>query len=908
MTELFRFALLGLGAGGLYAVAAIGVVLVYRGSGVVNFSQSSMGMVGAYVFYEVHTRHDLPAFLGIAAGMAASAVIGALFHLLILRRMSGASDVAKIIASLAMLLVLSTGATLIYKNESRLVPSMLPTGPTKILGQSVGADRMWIFLIVVVLTTVLWAIYKLTTFGVATSAVAENPRAAAALAVSPNVVAAANWAVGGALGALAAILLVPITGLNAGNLTFLIIPVLAAAVIGGFRSFPITTIAGLSIGILQSWVTRYQDESWVPGDWVGLGSAVPFILVAVVLLSRGRVVAGKDERFGRLPRLGAGRVAPVLIVIGVIVVELCAWFIFSDKWVDALIIQLMFAIVMMSFVVVTGLAGQLSLAQLSFAGVAALLASYLYDRQGLPFALVMLIGVLATIPIGLVLGLIGIRTRGVNLAIVTLGFAISVEAVVFANSKYNGGTIAYHNDHPTFFGISIDSIDHPARYATFALALLVIIGLGVGNLRRSRVGRRLIAVRTNERAAASLGVSILGAKLYAFVLGAMISGVAGVLLVFRFPTARFGEYSGISSILMMQNAVLGGVGTLNGPLIGSGSMPGSVGQKVFGFIPGDVALWIAFLSSLGLMVLLTYTPDGMSFLMKKQNDPWLAPLRKRFSRPRPSIDLTLSGDAQTVAPKTLTVKNVTVRFGGTVALSDFTAAVSPGQVVGLIGPNGAGKSTAIDAITGFLVPASGSVEIDGVPITSWTREQRARAGMTRSFQSLELFDDLTVLENIQAASDSRDLAGYVTTLFTPGKADLTPAARRAVVDFGLQDKLHQAVTDLSYADRRMLAVARSVAGGQSIVLLDEPAAGLDDIQTRKLGELIRKLAVERGIGFLLVEHNVDLVLRTCDRVYALNFGHTIGEGTPAEIRKNTAVVEAYLGTSHSDVEAGATTV
>jgi ABC-type branched-subunit amino acid transport system ATPase component/branched-subunit amino acid ABC-type transport system permease component len=908
ITELFKFALLGLGAGGLYALAAIGVVLVFRGSGIVNFSQAAMGMVGAYVFYEVHTRHDLPAFMGIAAGMAASAAIGALFHLLILRRMSGASDLAKIIASLAMLLVLTSGATLIYKNESRLVPSMLPTGPTKILGQSVGADRMWIFLIVVVLTTGLWAFYKLTTFGVATSAVAENPRAAAALAVSPNVVAAANWAVGGALGALAAILLVPITGLNAGNLTFLIIPVLAAAVIGGFRSFPITTIAGLSIGILQSWVTRYQDDDWVPGDWVGLGTAVPFILVAVVLLSRGRVVAGKDERFGRLPRLGAGRIAPVLIVLGVIVVELCAWVLFPDKWVDALIVQLMFAIVMMSFVVVTGLAGQLSLAQLSFAGVAALLASYLYDRQGWPFALVMLVGVLATIPIGVVLGLIGIRTRGVNLAIVTLGFAISVEAVVFGNSKYNGGTTSYQNDHPTFFGISIDSIDHPARYATFALALLVLIGLGVGNLRRSRVGRRLIAVRTNERAAASLGVSILGAKLYAFVLGAIVSGVAGVLLVFRFPTARFGEYSGISSILMMQNAVLGGVGTLNGPLVGSGSMPGSVGQKIFGFIPGDVALWIAFLSSLGLMVLLTYTPDGMSFLMKKQNDPWLTPLRERFSRKRPSVDLSLGhADTERVAPKTLTVNDVTVRFGGTVALSAFTAVVGPGEVIGLIGPNGAGKSTAIDAITGFLIPANGSVAIDGVPITSWTREQRARAGMTRSFQSLELFDDLTVLENIQAASDSRDLAGYVTTLFTPGKSDLTPAARRAVVDFGLEDKLHNAVSDLSYAERRMLAVARSVAGGQSIVLLDEPAAGLDDIQTRKLGDLIRKLALDRGIGFLLVEHNVDLVLRTCDKVYALNFGQTIGEGTPAEIRRNQAVVDAYLGTSHSDVEAGVTT-
>jgi sulfate-transporting ATPase len=518
---------------------------------------------------------------------------------------------------------------------------------------------------------------------------------------------------------------------------------------------------------------------------------------------------------------------------------------------------------------------------------------------------VLLVGVIATIPVGIIVGLIGIRTRGVNLAIVTLGFAISIEAVVFGNSHYNGGPNRYRNSGPTFFGLELDSIEHPGTYATFSLVLLVLLSLGVANLRRGRVGRRLIAVRTNERAAASLGVSILGAKLYAFVLGAMIAGVAGVLLAFRLPSADFSGYGGITSILMMENAVLGGVGTLGGPLAGSGMMPGSVGQQVFSFIPGDVALWLALGASVGLLVMLTHAPDGLSFLTRQQNAWWLDRLRKKFSRPTPPVDIDLrEAELVRVPPKTLTIDGVTVRFGGTVALNRFSAVVKPGQVVGLIGPNGAGKSTCIDAITGFVNPAEGSILIDGVNADTWTREKRARAGITRSFQSLELFDDLTVLENIQAASDERDLAGYVTTLFSPGEANLTTAARQAIKDFGLADKLHSAVSDLSYADRRMLAVARSVAGGQSIILLDEPAAGLDDVQTRKLGELIRRLANERGIGFLLVEHNVDLVLRTCDRVYALNFGQLIGEGTPAEIRNNPSVVDAYLGTS-SYHEAGA---
>jgi ABC-type branched-subunit amino acid transport system ATPase component len=258
--------------------------------------------------------------------------------------------------------------------------------------------------------------------------------------------------------------------------------------------------------------------------------------------------------------------------------------------------------------------------------------------------------------------------------------------------------------------------------------------------------------------------------------------------------------------------------------------------------------------------------------------------------------------APRVRPTTLDVRGVTVRFGGTVALNNFSITVGPGEVVGLIGPNGAGKSTAIDAITGFVTPSAGSVSLDAQAIEGWTRERRARAGLSRSFQTLELFDDLTVLENIQAADDRRDLLGYLTALFRPGRETLGAPARAAVLDFGFERDLDRYVHELSYAQRRMLAVARSVAGGQPVLLLDEPASGLDDQQTRLLSETVRRLAVERGVAVLLIEHNVDMVLRTCDRVYALNFGEIIGAGTPAEIRANPAVIEAYLGAASESTE------
>lgn len=501
----------------------------------------------------------------------------------------------------------------------------------------------------------------------------------------------------------------------------------------------------------------------------------------------------------------------------------------------------------------------------------------------------------ATIPAGVVIGLAGMRTRGVNLAIVTLGFAISVDSVVFASSRFNGGILAYKANDPTFFGIRVNSIDFPERYATLTLIVLIVVGLGLANIRRGRVGRRLITVRTNERAAAALGVSIVGAKLYAFVVGGIIAGLGGVLLVFRLPLLNFAEFNGGSSILLLQNAVFGGVGTLGGPLVASGFQPGTLGTTIFSFLGGKVALYIAMATSIGLLFMLTHAPDGLAILTRRHNEWWLGRLRRRFpSRRKPVHVLTdeSSVPLAKVAPATLEVRDVTVRFGGTVALNDFSLTVHTGEVVGLIGPNGAGKSTAIDAITGFVTPASGEVLLDGSPIDGWKRERRARAGVTRSFQTLELFDDLTVLENIRAADDPRDLVAYVTDFVVPGQAKLSPAASAAVIDFGLQDDLDKTVHELPYAQRRMLAVARAVAGGQPLLLLDEPASGLDESQSRRLGEMIRQLAAERGVGVLLIEHNVDMVLRTRDRVYALNFGTLIGHGTPNQIRANPAVVEA----------------
>jgi sulfate-transporting ATPase len=229
--------------------------------------------------------------------------------------------------------------------------------------------------------------------------------------------------------------------------------------------------------------------------------------------------------------------------------------------------------------------------------------------------------------------------------------------------------------------------------------------------------------------------------------------------------------------------------------------------------------------------------------------------------------------------------------------------VGPGEVVGLIGPNGAGKTTMIDAITGFTRPATGRVQLDSTGLDHFSAYRRARLGISRTFQNLELFEDMTVADNLRAACDPADRLAYLTDLLRPRTTSLPAAAWRAVNEFGLIEDLERRPGELSFGKRRLLGIARAVATQPSILLLDEPAAGLDEQETSELGTVVRRLADEWGIGILLVEHDMSLVMAVSDRVVVLNFGRNICEGSPETVRANEQVVAAYLGSSEDTADA-----
>jgi ABC-type branched-subunit amino acid transport system ATPase component len=221
--------------------------------------------------------------------------------------------------------------------------------------------------------------------------------------------------------------------------------------------------------------------------------------------------------------------------------------------------------------------------------------------------------------------------------------------------------------------------------------------------------------------------------------------------------------------------------------------------------------------------------------------------------------------------------------------------VVPGHITGLIGPNGAGKTTLVDAVTGFTRPSGGSMLLDGKSINEWSPVRRARRGLSRSFQSLELFEDSTVLDNLRVASDPRDLVSYLRDLVYPVQPELPSEVVAAVQEFDLEDELYREVQDLPYGKRRLLAIARAVATRPSVLLLDEPAAGLSDAETAELATLVRGLAQDWGMAVLLIEHDIDFVMAVCDEIVVLDFGHKIAHGPPDAVRQDPLVIAAYLG-------------
>jgi ABC-type branched-subunit amino acid transport system ATPase component len=420
------------------------------------------------------------------------------------------------------------------------------------------------------------------------------------------------------------------------------------------------------------------------------------------------------------------------------------------------------------------------------------------------------------------------------------------------------------------------------------LVVTLLLCLMVGAVRRGDLGRRMLAVRSHERAAAAASINPRNVKLAAFGISALVAGTAGSLYAYNFGSVSADRFDAFTALSLIAFAYAGGITLISGAafagLISTEALFPYALDKWFGLS----GTWFLLFGGVILIVTLIQNPEGVAgaFHRRTHRRPTFSPeLPEAAARAAAAVPSSSPrGEPDPPGPPVLSVRGLSVAFGGVHALSEVDLQVGEGELVGLIGPNCAGKTTLIDAITGF-VPCTGHVELDGRDIGSLAAYERARLGLSRTWQGTDLFDDLDVRENLTVAVGSAvplpngDLDGVDGTLAEMGLQPVAPALP----------------SELSEGQRKLVGLARAVVGGSRLLCLDEPAAGLDTEESRMLGQRLRDLA-DRGVSTLLIDHDMGLVLSICDRV-VVEFGSVIANDVPEVVRRDPAVVAACLGSA-----------
>ena len=456
----------------------------------------------------------------------------------------------------------------------------------------------------VVISALLWAGFRFTRFGLRTQAASANERGAALLGFSPTVIAAINWGLGAALAALAGILIAPLTGLDEQQLPLIVLPALAAALAGRFSSFGIVTAAAVAIGMAQSELLNIWPQQ-------GVETAAPFVVVIAVMVIAGRGIPTRGTvAEGRPPMATSGRIRPLTLVIsiGAAIAFLAA---FNTTYQGAMATSLATAVLALSLVVVTGYVGQVSLMQMTFAGVGGLLTAKLAFNLGIPFPLSIIAAAVIIAPIGAMLGLPALRVRGMSLAVVTLGAAVAIDAIVFQNQSWAGGTNGVQIPSPSVAGFSLDPFLHPTRFGLMCLVGLLLMGMLVSNIRRTALGRRMLAVRSNERAAAVAGVNVSAVKLQAFMIASVIAAVGGGLIAYSNPFFEVGTgaYGALPAITLVTIAYIGGIASISGAVLAGLAASGGVFYVALSGISG-FDNWYALVSGVLLLTVVIQQPDG----------------------------------------------------------------------------------------------------------------------------------------------------------------------------------------------------------------------------------------------------------------------------------------------------------
>ncbi|MFD1329137.1 branched-chain amino acid ABC transporter ATP-binding protein/permease [Mycoplana ramosa] len=499
---------------------------------------------------------------------------------------------------------------------------------------------------------------------------------------------------------------------------------------------------------------------------------------------------------------------------------------------------------------------------------------------GMPFLPALLVALVVVALVAVAIGIPVARLGGSSASICTLGFLVIVHVVLIASSDFTRGS-------QTFFGI-------PRAVNLWVALPFAILAVATARIYRdSAAGMKLRASREDEIASLAVGVNVRLHRFFAWVLGAILSGAAGVLFAHFIGAFSPKDFYFNMTFMLLAMLILGGITTVSGAVVGAAVI--MVIVELLRKLEGGVDLGFLHLPTvfgltdigIGLAILLVMYRLQDGLLGVREIDEQV-PFLKRLAAGGAKPVAKQASDAVVTEGGALRVENVGKRFSGLVALHDANFDIRPGLVTGLIGPNGAGKSTLINSVSGVVPPSTGRVTIDGTHVGSLPVYRVAVAGLARTFQNIRLFNNLTVLENVTVAASA-----------VAKDRDPVDLAREALAEVGLGDVADQLAGTLSYGAQRRLEIARALALKPRYLLLDEPAAGMNPAETQELMTVLDRIRTKHRLGLLVVEHDLKLIMRLCDVVVVLNKGQQIAMGTPAEIQANPAVIEAYIGRRRS---------
>jgi branched-chain amino acid transport system permease protein len=874
-------------------MVGLGFYVMWSAAKAVNFTYGDIFMLGG-VLTVVFMDLGVPLLPAAAGAIAVATATAALVERFFVRPFNTeVNAIGWMLMTIAVGTMLEAGLTATYGPLGRPLPTPLVAQPIRLGGAGIYPQELLLPVALIGVTLALEAFYTRTMTGRAMRAVAFNRTAAGLVGIDADRITLLAFALAGAMGAFAGFLVAPVVQASS-----------SMGAIVGLKGFMVAIIAGIANArrrggrhtlrrdgkvhrglSLHRGARRDRLHRHDPG-----AAAVP----AGPVRAEGRPEGMSAMRWGWLALLVMAAAIAGFPWVGDLIGER-----FPTSYELRIVMRAMIlAIVVFGLNLLVGFAGLVSLGQAALYGLGAHVAALLSLRAGMPFAASMGFAVLIPAMMGAVLAFPTVRVRGVYLAVITIAFGLIFTNILREWVSFTGGASGLANlPRPTLLGERLMATRVTSfNYYYLILACLLASVWVQFAITHSRYGRAMRAAAQSENAARALGVNVVGIRTLAFAVSAGFAGLGGGLFANLALFVNYETFSFTTSIELLLMVILGGSGTMAGPLVGT-----AVLFAATQFLQG-LGEWQTFAYGLLLAVVLFVLPKGV-----------VGSAAALLARLRPAPKPRATGDWPHWGPgleavtatreeggqATLIARGITLRFGGLTAVNGVDMEVQAGTVHALIGPNGAGKSSLLNVISGFYRLTEGSVTLFGRALRDDPPHALARAGVARSFQNTELFGRMTVLENVLVGGHPHFRAGFLETVLRLPRFRREERAARAealrLLDFvGLTEFADEEARNLPFGHQRRLEIARALALRPRLLLLDEPAAGLTHGEIDHLVQLIRGLA-DRGMTVILVEHHVDMIMAVSDRVTVLDYGEVIADGTVTEVQADPRVIEAYFG-------------